>query len=130
MRNKIETLQVIKEASLHLLRNNLSYTEFIEWAMEEFQVGEPRAKAFYKTVWDRIKTTDRQEFESELDKAIQRWEDYRIRAMESEDRRAEAEALKEIGKLQALYVDRVQVDANVTFFKASFTDEGDESTVI
>lgn len=113
MRNKIETLQAIKDSSLHLLRNNLSYTEFIEWAMEEFEVGEPRAKTFYKKVWERIKTVDRQEFESELDKAIQRWEDYRIRAFENNDRRAEAEALKEIGKLQALYVDRQEVDVTV-----------------
>jgi hypothetical protein len=109
MRNKIETLQAVKEASLHLLRNNVSYTEFIEWAMAEFEVGEPRAKGLYKAVWDKIKESDKQDFESELDKAIQRWEDYRMRAALDNDFIAEAKALVEIGKLRKLYEERMVV---------------------
>ena len=120
MRNKIETLQAVKESSLHLLRNNLSYNEFIEWAKEYFEVGEPRAKQLYKQVWDRIKTSDKQEFESELDKAVQRWEDYRIRAMEEGDVKAEAKALEEIGKLRGLYVQKIEGEIKVTEIKTEW----------
>lgn len=99
--NKAEKHKIIKESIKLILDKHYSWTEYVEWVMEQ-GYSKPRGNQLWIETWEKIRERFDLERDKEVDKHLyQYWQIY-DKAMEKGDYTNARQTLNDIAKLKGL----------------------------
>jgi len=105
----------------------ITHTRWQEYCAENY--GD-RSQQQYTEYWmkssERYKEARKEKLDTLLDPAVNKL----FELLASDNEQISSKAVDQIMKYTNNAVEKLEVDANISFFKASFTDEGDDSTAI
>jgi hypothetical protein len=120
--NKVEVEAFLKESTRKILKEHLSYTQYLEYCRKN-QISTPMGNKYWNRVWAQVKERFQHDRDKLIDKHLNSYWDIYDTAVREGDLTNARQTLDAIGKLQGLNEpDKLDLN-NTTTIEFKFGDE-------